>query len=273
MDVEMDSFIVETSSEGEIKPSPMLVDPIYLSSDSEEEEMCTFTTGSWADDEDGLSDELQSMSVNNEHALYTGIPTRPTYAGAMVTPPPTPRRQLFQPESFNFDMGRGWIGDERKNHPIELCREIVPIRDSPASPDTPNRKPEIFRPYDLPGPSNREEMQRDQTVDLVSGHLENIRIAASSAKPMYSDCIVCGKSYGDIVVETVRNYLQRTAVQGESDSDEETRRVAFIAGIEAGTFMFVPRGLSQAAACDGNLYTMNTQTAIGRALPGTLPFQ
>ena len=211
MDVEMDSFIVETSSEGEIKPSPMLVDPIYLSSDSEEEEMCTFTTGSWADDEDGLSDELQSMSVNIEHALYTGIPTRPTYAGAMVTPPPTPRRQLFQPESFNFDMGRGWIGEERKNHPIEICREIVPIRDSPASPDTPNRKPEIFRPYDLPGPSNREDMQRDQTVDLVSGHLENIRIAAPSAKPMYSDCIVCGKSYGDIVDETVRNYLQSSS--------------------------------------------------------------
>ena len=150
MDVEMDSFVVESSSEGEIKPSPILVDPIYLSSDSEDE-MFTYTTGSCADDEDGLSDELQSMSVNIERALYTGIPTRPTYAEAIVTPPSTPRRQLFQKETFNLDMGRGWIADERRNHPNELCREIVPIRDTPASPDTPNRRPEIYRPYDLPG--------------------------------------------------------------------------------------------------------------------------
>ena len=77
MDIEMDSFVVESSSEGEVTPSPMLVDPIYLSLDSEDE-MFTYTTGSCADDEDGLFDELQSMSVNIEHALYTGIPTRPT---------------------------------------------------------------------------------------------------------------------------------------------------------------------------------------------------
>ena len=267
----MDSFVVESSSEGEIKPSPMLVDPIYLSSDSEDE-MFTYTTGSCADDEDGLSDELQSMSVNIEHAFYTGIPTRPTYAEAMVTPPPTPRRHLFQKESFNFDMGRGWIAEERKNHPIELCREIVPIRDTPASPDTPNRRPEIYKPYDLPGPKRKGDMQRDQSVDLVSGHLKNVQITNSS-RPMYSDCIVCGKSYEGIVKETVENYLQKTAVQGESLMDVEARRTAFVAGLEAGTFMFVPSGLSQAAACDGNLYTMNTETAIGKALPGTLPFQ
>ena len=59
--------------------------------------------------------------------------------------------------------------------------------------------------------------------------------------------------------------------EGESLASVDERRKAFLAGMEAGTFMFVPRGLSQAAACDGNLYTMNTGTTIGRALPGTLP--
>ena len=47
--------------------------------------------------------------------------------------------------------------------------------------------------------------------------------------------------------EAVANYLQKTAVQGEPALDVEARRVAFIAGIEAGieagTFIFVPRGL------------------------------
>ena len=86
-----------------------------------------------------------------------------------------------------------------------------------------------------------------------------------------SDCIICGRSYEQIVEDTVQTYLQRTMEEGEAAGSVELRKRAVLAGMEAGTFMFVPRGLSQAAACDGNMYTMNTGTTIGRALPGTLP--
>ena len=69
----------------------------------------------------------------------------------------------------------------------------------------------------------------------------------------------------------VKEYLQRTKRYGESQDSINERHMAFVAGLEAGTFMFVPRGLSQAAAFDGNLYTMDTGVTSRRALPGTLP--
>ena len=87
-------------------------------------------------------------------------------------------------------------------------------------------------------------MQRDQTVDLVTGHLENIDIAGKKTSK-YSDCIICSPSYDQIVEETVETYLQRTMEEGESLASVDERRKAFLAGMEAGTFMFVPRGLSQ----------------------------
>ena len=267
-DVDMDSLTATSDSVVEIRPSPMLVDPIYLSSD--EEEMSSYTSGLVADDEEDLIDEIESMAVHVESAMFMTIPTLPTYAEAVVAPPSTPRRQLFTRESFNFDMGRGWVEKTRKNHPIELCKTVSPIPDTPLSPDTPNRNPDIFRPYDLPGPSREPVMQRDQMVNLVSGHWENITLAEPKAAK-YSDCIICGRSYEQIVEETVQTYLQRTMEEGEATGSIELRKRAFLAGMEAGTFMFVPRGLSQAAACDGNMYTMNTGTTIGRALPGTLP--
>ena len=262
LDVDMDSLTATSDSVVEIRPSPMLVDPIYLSSD--EEEVSSYTSGLIADDEEDLMDEIESMAVHVESAMFMPIPMLPTYAEAVVTPSNTPRRRLFTQESFNFDMGRGWVNKTRKNHPIELCKSVSPI------PDTPNRNPDIFRPYDLPGPSREPVMQRDQMVNLVSGHLENITIAEPKAA-RYSDCIICGRSYEKIEEETVQTYLQRTMEEGKPTETIELRRRAFLAGMEAGTFMFVPRGLSQAAACDGNLYTMNTGTTIGRALPGTLP--
>ena len=49
-DIEMDSATASTDSVVEIRPSPMLVDPIYLSSD--EEEMSSYTSGLIADDEE-----------------------------------------------------------------------------------------------------------------------------------------------------------------------------------------------------------------------------
>ena len=137
LDTEMISYSTESDHDMDYKPSPMLVDPIYISSD-EDEEMSSFLSGTiseednLADDEGSLADEIRSMSVHVETAMFAPIPIRPTFAQTVVTPPSTPRRQLFSREDFNFDMGRGWFSEERKNHPIELCRTIVPIADTPS---------------------------------------------------------------------------------------------------------------------------------------------
>ena len=260
----------------DLTPSPMLVDPIYLSSDSEEEIGMDIPMGIDADDESSLSTEIELMSLNIEQqVLASPIPIRPNYAAVLQTPVSTPTRVLFQRGQFDLDVARGWNERSRQNHPIELCRTIVPGRDTPISPDTPNRQPQLFRPYDLDnsGPSGSKTPTRDQAVDLISGHLENVAVTEPSAaeQQRFSHCLICGKPYEQIVDEAVIDYLLQTEKRGETMETKQAKREAFLAGMTAGTFMFVPRGLSQAAACDGTLYTINTGTAIGRALPGTLP--
>ena len=87
-DVDMDSLTATSDSVIEIRPSPMLVDPIYLSSD--EEELSSYTSGLIADDEDDIADEIESMAVHVESAMFMPIPTLPTYPQASA-PPSTPR--------------------------------------------------------------------------------------------------------------------------------------------------------------------------------------
>ena len=67
--------------------------------------------------------------------------------------------------------------------------------------------------------------------------------------------------------EAVTDYLRRTAVLGEAADELEARKRAFLEGMQVGTFLLLPGGVSQAAACVGKIYTMPI------ALPGTLPFK
>ena len=98
LNTEMICYSTESDHDIEHKPSPMLVDPIYISSD-EDEDMSTYLSGTvseeedLADDEDSLADEIQSMSVHVETAMFAPIPVRPAFAQAAVILPSTPRRQ------------------------------------------------------------------------------------------------------------------------------------------------------------------------------------
>ena len=69
--------------------------------------------------------------------------------------------------------------------------------------------------------------------------------------------------------EAVTDYLNKTAIHGETVLQVEARKRAFIEGMQVGTFLLLPGGVSQAAACDGNFYTINY--SLPTALPGTLP--
>ena len=68
--------------------------------------------------------------------------------------------------------------------------------------------------------------------------------------------------------EAVTDYLHKTAVLGETADQLEARKRAFIEGMKVRTFLLIPEGVSQAAACDGNNYTRDHTRHI--ALPGTL---
>ena len=65
---------------------------------------------------------------------------------------------------------------------------------------------------------------------------------------------VCGKSYGQVIEETVADYINQTAQPGETVRERQIKRNVFIDGIQSGVFTFLPPGVSQAAACDGLVY-------------------
>ena len=70
-------------------------------------------------------------------------------------------------------------------------------------------------------------------------------------------CLVCGKSYGQVIEETVADYLHNTAQPGETVRERQIKRNAFIEGIQSSAFIFLPPGVSQAAACDGLVYSVD----------------
>ena len=70
-------------------------------------------------------------------------------------------------------------------------------------------------------------------------------------------CLVCGKSYDQVKEETLADYLDQTAQRGETVRERQIKRNAFIDGIQSGVFTFIPPGVSQAAACDGLVYSVN----------------
>ena len=70
-------------------------------------------------------------------------------------------------------------------------------------------------------------------------------------------CLVCGKSYGQVIDDTVADYLQHTAQPGETVRDRQIKRKAFIDDLQSSAFIFLPPGVSQAAACDGLVYSVN----------------
>ena len=78
-------------------------------------------------------------------------------------------------------------------------------------------------------------------------------------------CLVCRKSYDQIKEETTADYLNQTAQPGEQVRERQIKRNAFIDGIRSGVFTFLPPGVSQAATCDGLIYSVN----IGRQNLGT----
>ena len=83
--------------------------------------------------------------------------------------------------------------------------------------------------------------------------------------------MVCRKSREQITDDLVIDFIHRTEYLGESAFIEERRRLAFLEGMRAGIFLLIPRRVSQAAACDGNVYAIPQSAVITRALPKTLP--
>ena len=151
----------------------------------------------------------------------------------------------------------------RRQHPIELCSTLVPVVDTPISP-MPQDRPQV----ETTQAQQSTDWSQGPTVDNVVTHFQNLEVGNSSPFP---DCLICGRSVAQIKNDAVEDYVIRTSTPGEPESEKQKRRDAYIAGMAMGTFLFVPQGLSQAAACDGVNYTLRMGTCSAATIPGTLP--
>ena len=63
--------------------------------------------------------------------------------------------------------------------------------------------------------------------------------------------------------------MSKTAISGETTAQTDTRTREFLDGLTAGTFLLMPGVVTQAAACDGNWYSIAYN--YYEAYPGTYP--
>ena len=65
-------------------------------------------------------------------------------------------------------------------------------------------------------------------------------------------CLLCGKPYEQVIEERVAEYLHQTAEPADSVRDRVSKRNS----LQGGVFTFVRREVSQAAACECQIYAV-----------------
>ena len=205
----------------------------------------------------------------NEEAVPAGLPGHEMRTSSIMP------RLLFDPSFFSLGKGNGPIFRDdriRDGHPITLCRNLVPMVDTPMSAPPQDREPaQEFCPIMYCDTHGYQHQRPQQNMDLITKHFQGMELAGTNSLSGYSDCVICGKSVEQIKDEVVIDYMHRTAIPNETPQQFNARRMAFLEGMEIGTFLLLPGGVSQAAACDGNFYTIDASRQ--NALPGTFPLQ
>ena len=140
------------------------------------------------------------------------------------------------------------------------------IPDTPQSPTPENcGQSDDFYPTNIP-------LHNPPNIVAVSDEMRNLTLHPHSHRnEAVTSCLVCGKSYDQVIEETTADYLNQTAQPGETVQERQIKRNAFIDGVQSGVFAFIPPGVSQAAACDGLVYSINyrgqNSVTQGYALP------
>ena len=258
-------FIGAAKSEGE----PAI---IWISSD--EEEMDTHSSCSVDDmylSSEDETEDIRLMAKCVERQLAEPILIPSTSAGLVQKRPATPRPNIppfptFEEKYFNLARGNGPVSRDdrvRTNHPINICRNLVQQVDTPLSPPEKDRRPH----YTCDSLTNSSS-SAVTSMEAVANHFGSMALTGTPSLSNYSDCIICGKPVLQIQEETVNDYLDKTVMVGETLTETQARRRAFLDGMNAGALLLLPGGVSQAAACDGNWYSVGYNYDT---LPGTLP--
>ena len=250
--------------------------PAIICTSSDEEEMMDSDCGYSVDDlylsseEESTDVEIMARCIERQLTEPIAIPN-PGTSSAQVrcgTPKPSfPNFPTFSQQFFNLGSGNGPVGQDSRikaNHPINICRDLRTMIDTPMLP-----------PPEVRGPSCMQETPTcsystdTASIKTVASHFDGMALSECAGLAGCSYCVICGKSVQQIRAETVNDYIDKTVVPGETLAETERRKMAFLDGMAVGKYLLIPGGVSQAAACDGNWYSV----AFGydRVFPGTIP--
>ena len=239
----------------------METQPIFLSSDeSEIDSPCSSTIPQLPNNvPDTYNAITQLIEAQHEQMSLSGI--------SALQCPTTPPTSLISDDD-NDEVLTPIIGNpaqflpytpNRQPIPVQLCQQTTPIPDTPESPTLENRgHSDHFCPDDIPNQPLSIPLNNPPNIKTVADGLRNMTL---HPHPQHNEWVtgflVCGKSYDQVIEETVVDYLNQTAQPGETVRKRQIERNAFIDGVQSGVFTFIPPGVSQAAACDGLLYSAN----------------
>ena len=96
--------------------------------------------------------------------------------------------------------------------PIQLCQPITPIPDTPESPTPENcGQSDLFRPYGIPNEPLSTILNNPPIITTVTDGLQNLTLHPHPQRIEWvTGCLVCGKSYDQVIEETVADYLNQT---------------------------------------------------------------
>ena len=238
----------------------METQPIFLSSDeSEIDSPCSSPIPQLPNNvPDTYSAITQLISAHHEQISLSGT-CAPQYP---ITPPTSlisddEDDDMLIPITGNPAQFLPYTPD-RHPIPIQLCQQLAPIPDTPESPTPEHREqPDIFRPRDIPNETSPTILNNPPFITTVTDGLQSLTLHPHPQRNEWvTGCLVRGKTYDQVIEETVADYLNQTAQPGETVREHQIKRNAFIDGIQSAVFTSPP-GVSQAAACDDLVYSVN----------------
>ena len=242
----------------------METQPIYLSSDeSEIDSPCSSPLPQLPNNVPDTYSAITQLIAAQHEKMSLSSPSALQY----LTTPPTSlisdddNDEVFTPITGNPAQLLPYIPNRRpRPRSLHLCQQITTIPDTSESPTPENRgQSDIFRPYNLPeNLSDSASYDNPPNISTVAKRLQNLTLHPHLARNEWvAGCLVFAKSYDQIIEEIVAGYLNQTAQSGETVRERQIKRNALIDGIQSGVFNFLPPGVSQAAACDGMVYSVN----------------
>ena len=234
---------------------------IYISSDNEDDAFRSWDSD-WSTDTEMLIERIEK-EVRSSPILVGGrIMTMEGMEDECEAGPSSAQPVL--PSTPKLDLG---YFDEKicyapprkiEKTKIELCKTLLPVLESPASPPEHEKGPVMDTPMHHSVSDNFH----------ASFHIQDVLPYADLSKQRCQSCIVCGKSIDDIQQEKINWYMERSTPRSEPAYITALRREAYSNWLNAGSLLFLAPAVSQAAACDG---TRITTTAYGQeTTSGTL---